>query len=397
MLPIMASPAISRWSRRYILFGVLSLLLWHLAVLMDVPNRTHIVLALFGFVLHVVFGKAYSLIPSYFDRELAHPSLLGAQFPLTVGGTLALAVAPDPKTPEFIGPLGAALWAVGIFLFVGHLAWTIRDNLSGAETATGGVNAPRARIDRISNAFVPIALAYLVFGSYETIAAYGTVPSIFDGYLPRTTHLLGAGTATLLVFAIGFRLLPRFLRAHPPRVLVYIVLPAGAVGPALLAVGIPSGGWLVLGGIVQAIAVGGYAVVIGILFARSPHDRIALYAVLAGAVVGVAAVGIGIWFAFVGLDAGLIAAHQRLTLIGFLGLTIIGVSLQFYPPNVGEWIGSEDRTAAVVILLITFGIIAQAVGLAVPHDGIERAGVFVSGCGACLYGYLILSAFATRR
>ncbi|WP_331234013.1 hypothetical protein [Natronorarus salvus] len=393
----MSRAVISAWARRYVLVAVCWLVLWQAALLVDVPRQTEVVLGLYGFVLHVVFGKAYSLVPTYFDRTLSEPRAAALGLPLTAVGVACLAFEPMAGVPDTVGLVGAVSWIAGVSLFVGVLVWTIRDNPTGAETGTGGVNVHRASVDRVVNAFVPIALAYLLFGSYETLALYGVVPSAFDGYPPRATHLLGAGTATLLVFALGFRLLPRFLVAEPPRSLVVVVLAAGAVGPLLLAASLPAGTALAVAGAIEALAVIGYAVGFLVLFRRSDRRRVAFYGVLLGAVGGVAAVLLGLWLAVGGLDSGILAAHRRLTLLGFLGLTIVGVSLQFYPPNVGRWPGCSDRTALLAIGLLAAAAAIQAAGLTFSSPPVERVGATVGIVGALAYGYLLVAAFATRR
>ena len=224
----------------------------------------------------------------------------------------------------------------------------------------------------------------------------GLVPSVFDGYPPRTTHLLGTGTAALLVFGLGVRLLPRFLVADPPKALVWVVLPAGAVGPVLLAATLPAGPWFHLAAVVETVAVVGYAAIVGTLFVRSDNRRTALYGVLLGAVGGVTAVALGAWFAFVGLDGALLPAHRRLTLLGFLGLTVVGVSLQFYPPNVGRWPGCDDRTALASMGLLAVGVAVQAAGLGLDVPAAETSGVVLALAGGLGYAYLLAGAFATR-
>ncbi len=392
----MSSPTIARWSRRFVGVGVLSLVLWALGLLVEVPARTEVVLALYGFVLHVVFGKAYTLVPSYFDRTLVQPRLAGVHWTSTVTGTACLALAPFEAAPASLDVLGGVLWCAGVLIFIGGLVWSIRDNLTGAATGTSGVNAPRQRIDRVSNAFVPVALVYLLFGSIETLASTGAVPSVFDGYPPRATHLLAAGTATLLVFAIGFRLLPRFLRAYPPSGLVYVVLPTGAVAPIALALTLPAGGGFQIAAALQGVAIVGYAIVIGVLFGRSPARRVALYGVGLGAVAGVVAVGIGVWMAIAGVDPTFAVAHRRLTLVGFLGLTIVGVSLQFYPPNVGVWPGCTDRTAALAMAALAGGLGLHAAGLIAQTGALSTGGAVLVAAGVSGYAYLIGGAFRAK-
>lgn len=347
----------------------------------------------YGFVFHFTFGKAYSLIPTYFNRTLAQPRAAAVQFPLTTTGVACLAAEPFPTIPGRIGLLGAICWSAGVAIFVGVLVWTIRDNFTGTETGTGGVNAHRTSIDRVSNVFVPVVLAYLLLGSYETVAMYEIIPSLFDGYPPQATHLLGAGAATLLVFALGFRLLPRFLAVKSSAILVYVVLPTGALAPIMLAASLPTGRLLVLAGILEALAVIGYGIEYCALFRRSNRRRVAFYGVLAGIV----AVLVGLLFAMGGITFELLALHRRLILLGFLGLTIVGVSFQFYPPNVGRWPACTDRTAFTVIGLFVAAVIAHIIALGISSSVLERVGAVLGLSGALGYGYLLGGAFATRR
>lgn len=393
----MTGAVVSRWARRYVVVAVCWLVLWQAGVAIGIPRQTEVTLGLYGFVLGVVFGKAYSLVPTYFDRKLAEPRAAAVQFPLTTAGVACLAADPLEAVPEATGPVGAILWAAGVAVFVATLAWTIRDNPTGRETGTGGPNAHRASVDRVANAFVPVVLAYLLVGSYATLGAQGVVSPPFDGYPPRATHLLGAGTAALLVFALGFRLLPRFLVAEPPAALVYAVLPAGAVAPILLAASLPSGPLFAVGGLLQALAVIGYAIAYLLLFRRSDRRRIAFYGVLAGAIGGVAAVLVGLEFVARGVSPNLLAVHRRLTLLGFLGLTVVGVSFQFYPPNVGEWPGCTDHTAAAVVGLLAGSVALSTVALGASIPVLERIGAALGLAGALGYAYLLGGAFATRR
>lgn len=392
----MTRQQVSRWARRFVVTSASFLVLWQAALVVGVPRRTSVTLGLFGFVLHMVFGKAYSLVPSYFDRQLAVGWAPGVQYPLTTLGALGLAVAGVPGVPDVVGSLGAVLWTAGVVVFLGAVGWTIRDNPTGRETATGAANAEREPVDRVANGFVPVALVYLALGTYATLAGEVGLPVLVDGYRPRATHLLGAGTATLLVFALGFRLLPRFMVATPPRPLVYGVLPAGALAPLLLAVSLPTGTPFVAAAALQALAVVGYATTIGVLFHRSDRRRVGFYAVLVGALAGVLAVLLGLHFAASGPTTGLVTAHYRLTLLGFLGLTVVGVAFQFYPPAAAPGRTGSDRFALACIALLAGGLAIQVVSLAIPVPALEPVGAFASLLGALGYWWLLVSLFRSR-
>jgi hypothetical protein len=389
----MTAATVSRWARRYVIVSALFLVLWQGGMLAGLPRRTEVLLGVFGFVLHMIFGKAYSLIPSYFERQLTVDYAPMMQFPLTVVGTGCLISGSLGIGSGWIETLGAILWGVGVAVFLGALLWTIRDNLTGRETATGQTNAERRSIDRFANGFVPVALLYLTLGSYETVAIYTGLPTLFDGSFSRVAHLLAAGTASILIFALGFRLLPRFLVASPPRPLVAIILPTGALGPALLAAYLGGGRWFQLGAVIEATAVISFAVACGILFVRSERRRVGFYGMLAGTGSGVIGVVLGISFAFGQPTPSLVLAHLRLNVLGFIGLMIVGVAYQFYPPAIGTLRGASDRTALASIGNLTAGLLIQVFGLAGHFSAILWFGEVLTTIGAVLYAYLIIAVF----
>ena len=393
----MTDPArTSRWVRRFVFVGAVFLLLSQATLVAGGTERTAVILGLCGFVFHTVFGKAYSLIPAYFNRALAANRLLPVHLTASTTGTLLLAAGIEQSNSTF-ETAGATLWGVGVGLFLITLFWTLRGNLTGSETATGSQNAHRERVDRLSNLFIPVALAYLAVGSYELLATTTALPSMFDGYAPRATHLLAAGSAALLLFAVGFRLLPRFLVATPPRPLVWVVLPTGAVGPALLAWGLPSGTRFQVGALMQATAIVGFALGFWVLYLRSNRRRVGFYGVLGATVAGILAVALGVVFAFGTPTTELVAAHRRLTVLGFLGLAIVGVSYQFYPPAIGQFPGAGDRTAVVAMGALFAGLVLEIAGLVAGYSIGVTLGHGITLGGALTHLYLLAGLFHQRR
>jgi len=390
------SATLSRWSRLFVAGGVCWLVAWQAAVVAGLPRRTAVALALYGFVFHVVFGKAYSLVPSYFDRGLAAPRAVPLHLALAVVGAAGLAVAPLDGAPESAAQVGAVAWAAGVAVFLATMGVTLRDNPLGAETGTGDHNARRRPVDRAANLFVPVVFAYLAVGTLETLGTHTAAPLLLDGYPPRATHLLAAGAAALLVFAVGFRLLPRFLVVDASRPLVYAVLPAGAVGPALVAVGLPSGPLFHLGAAVEALAVIGFAAAVLVLFVRTERDRVGFYGPLLGGFAGAVGVGLGLTFAFDTAPADLVVAHYRLNLLGFLGLTIVGVSYQFYPPTVGRFPGADDRLALATMGAIAVGLLLEVVAAGWSATTVARGGQALALAGSVGYAYLVLGVFIQR-
>ncbi len=386
---------LDRSAKWYVLASIAFLLVWQLGALAGVPRRMEVVFGLYGFVLHMVFGKGYSLIPSYFARELRHWQAPVGQFPLTTLGTAAMGVAPILDTEVPLALLGGAAWTAGVVVFVLEVGWTVRDNLTGAETGTSDANIERATVDRVANAFMPVALAYLLLGSYETLAVESGLPGLV-AYPPAVTHVLAAGTGGLLVFAVGFRLLPRFMVAHPPQWLVWIVLPFGAVAPLALAVTLGGSDWVPVAAAIEAIAIAGFAVAIWALFRRSDRRRVGFYGVVTGAGFGVFAAGLGAGMVLdsVGFEWALV--HLRVNLLGFLGLTIIGVAYQFYPPSIGTAPFVGDRAALGSIVGIALGLVAQVLGVWSGLPPIELAGMASCVLATGIYGYVIGAVFRAR-
>lgn len=172
-----ASATVSRWARGFVAASAGWLVCWQVAALLGVSRRVAVPLALYGFVFHMLFGKAYSLVPSYFDRELHPARAPTVQLPLSVLGTAGLAAGWVPGVPRVLRQAGAVAWAAGVAVFLGAVLLTLRGNLTGAETGTGEHNAHRRSLDRLSNGAVPVVFAYLAAGTYLTVASPTGLPS----------------------------------------------------------------------------------------------------------------------------------------------------------------------------------------------------------------------------
>lgn len=109
-----------------------------------------------------------------------------------------------------------------------------------------------------------------------------------------------------------------------------------------------------------------------------------------------AGVAIGLSFAFHRVEPGFLTAHRRLNLFGFLGLTVVGMAYQFYPPNAGGLPGASDRTALVSIGSLAGGLLLQVIGLVGQYPAATTLGELMALAGAVLYAYLLVAVFAAR-
>jgi len=385
----------SRSSRWFVAVGVAYLVAAQAAALAGAERATLAVLGVHGFVVHVLLGKAQALVPTYFERELAGARTALAALPLTAAG--AAATAGWTETADASLAAGAVAWAVGVAVVAAALFASLRGNLAGRETGTGDHNVHRRRVDRAANAAVPFALAYLAAGAYQTAAAATPLPGLAAG-LPAAAHLLAAGGALVALFAVGFRLFPRFLAATPPGALVAVVLPAGVVAPALLAADFYGGLAFRAGAALEAVAVLGFGLAYAVTYARSDRSRVGLRAVLAAAASGAAGVALGVAFATGALAAtpGRVLAHLRLNVLGLLGLSVVGALYQFYPPSVGGFPGCGDRLAAASVVALAGGLWLEAAGRLAGASLPASAGAAVGLAGGLAVAYLVGAAFLAR-
>lgn len=380
--------------RGFVLVGFGYFLAWQAAVVFEAPHRATMALAIHGFVFHVIFGKGYALIPSYFDRELAFDLGPMIHLPLTVLGTVGLTLGPVAGASE-LESLGAVAWGAGGAIFLITILATVRDNVVGRETGTGEANRHRRAVDQLANAFVPVALFYLAVGSYETVALHTALPGVIGSHA-GLSHVLAAGTAGLLVLTIGARLLPRFMVAEPPLLFVLFMLPAGALGPWVIATHLRGGLLFRIGATLQAVAIVSYAIVVLVLFRRSDRRRVGLYGVALGAIAGIVAVLLGLAMAFEYEPIVLSVIHHRFTLLGFLGLTIIGVSFQFYPPGIGTLPAVGDRTAAIGLGSLATGLLLELVGTIGSLEPLVLAGSGLTFGAAAAICYVLFGVVLER-
>lgn len=132
------------------------------------------------------------------------------------------------------------------------------------------------------------------------------------------------------------------------------------------------------------------------LFVGSDRRRLGFYAVGAGAVAGTLGVALGVHTAVVGFEPGWLVAHRRLNLLGFLGLTVVGVALTLYPPSAGRFPGAGDRTGWLAVGGIAGGLGVEVAGHLADLDPAVIAGRALSLVGAMAFAWLLLGLFVQR-
>ncbi len=379
---------VNKWGRRFVLTGVIFLVVWQLSVLTNFPRRTTVSLGIFGFILHVILGKGYTLIPSYFHESLKPKKSPFLTFPLTVFGAILISIAPAYPLVNLYGSL---IWSLGILIFFGSITWSVRENPTGKKTENSNKSKKDLEpVDNFANPFMLIALLYIILGSLWFFISNFNFFS--NPFIPqKISHFLAAGGGALLLFSVGFRLLPRFLGSKPSLNMARITLPTGAIGPLLISIGLPIGSIFQLGAAIEAIAVTAFMVEYIRMLYISKTKNIGFYSIAIGVLSGFIAILIGLHFAFTGqLTPTLVTIHYRLNLVGFLGLSIIGVTYRFYPPTIGNFFAAKKSTAIASVSLITIGLYMELFGVFQRLSILTKIGQIIVLTGCIIYAYLIL-------
>ncbi|MFB6284782.1 MAG: hypothetical protein ABEK59_12785 [Halobacteria archaeon] len=381
-------PSLDRWSRRYIATACVFLVVWRAVETPWIPaptGRSGLTLGMFGFIFTTVFAKTYTLVPSYYETRVPSPKTAAIQYPLSTAGVVLMSFWNGA-----VYRTGVYLWSLGVLVLLSTAAWSLRGHVLSGDTGTSSDKPERRKTDFAANIFMPVSYLYLAAGTLSLVL-YGTTAITF--------HLYGAGSAALLIYSVGFRLLPRFLAVDTPSSLVPLVLPSAAVGPGLLAYGFFTGlqeNVFKIGALLQSVAAVGFLIGYLWMFNATERSRVGLYAVLAAFCFSVVGVFLGLYFAFHGYAPGLTRAHSEVNLLGFLGLTVIGVAYQFYPPAVAGFTGASDRSAAGSVVAIAVGVSLVTVNGLVPHPWLVTAGTVLSFAGSVVYSYIVVGEFIER-
>lgn len=386
-----ASGAVGRWTRAFTVASGLSYVLLGILVAVDAGRVALAVVGLFGFVLPMVFGMAYVLLPPYVGRTFRPAWIPGLHFAATAVGGLGLGWWAVLDGPWVVGRAGVVAWSFGVALFVGGLARVVIPAVRDDPAGVLRLGDRPQRSTRLATVLLPVGLAALLSGTGWLLVA-ATSPVAVRLALPGVVHATGAGFAALLVFALGARLLRGFFHVDPPRWLAWLVLLPGAVGPLLLAATPAGSGPFVVGGILEAAAMVAYLALVALVAVRTDTRRVGIVGVLLGAVAGVVAAVVAL-VSVLGPATWLLDLHAVLVLAGFFGLTIVGYAFQFFPVTTGRVPGATRRGALAVFGLLAGGLAGHTAGVLAARPLVAAAGGWVLTAGAAGSLWLVTARF----
>jgi hypothetical protein len=384
---------VGTWTRYFALASAFAMVAHQVSPLVGAAVRTRAILGLFGAVLPMIFGMGYLLIPSYVGRTLATPRLPGVHFFLTYLGVWLLLAADLFDPSPVVVPLGVISWAGGIVLFVTALGYTVIPALwRNPAIVLRSQNRPQ-RTTRAATGFIPLAIAYLLVGTIATIILIDGVTAPVGSGFATAVHFYTMGVGTLLIFALGIRLLTGFFHVVPPKISSWVVLGSGGVAPLLLAPNLWLSPWFEIGGFLSLIAMGGYTIIVSLVWHRTPSRRVGLYGILFGAIAGLAGVAIPVWIVLEPGVADIIFVHATLLLDGFFLLTIMGYAYQFFPVTSSRFVGATDRTVLGTMGCLAIGVGLRAIGTIAAYPLARNSGIVLAIAGTTGYAYLLTRRF----
>ncbi|WP_096390992.1 hypothetical protein [Halopenitus persicus] len=411
------SSGLRRWTYRFVLASAGSFVAFQALALSDVDPATAALVGVLGFVCPMVFGMGYLLFPSFVGETLIDRRFAGVHFGLAYAGLGLLAFGRLSGRPDGPAALaGVGLWSLGAVVFLAAISATVVVAVRGSPETARRALAGGDQAARVATATIPVAAAFLLFGTVALVAATvppeaapaamtpitalstAVVPDVVGVVtLPRAVHLIAIGFGALPVYAVGIRLLPGFFHTGVPGPLAAVVLPAGVVAPALLGAARWVDPWFGLGAAAAVIAMVGYLAIVAVVIGRADRRRVGAFGVLLGAIAGVAAVLAAATVAFGGLvvvtPGTALAIHRALVLGGFFPLTIAGYAFLFFPVASGRYPGASARTARTTVVLLAAGAGCQAIGLLLGTFPVRCLGGALSILGGFGYAFLLGARF----
>jgi len=131
---------------------------------------------------------------------------------------------------------------------------------------------------------IPVAVSYFLIG---TVALLMTVASLRIGTvtMAQVVHYYLTGFATLLIYALGTRLLTAFSRLVTPARRL-IVLIAGAIAPAFLGTFLWIDPWFQVGSVFATLSMIGYVTLVLLVILKTNRRRVGISGIVFGAIAG---------------------------------------------------------------------------------------------------------------
>lgn len=341
----------------------------------------------------MVFGMAYLLVPSYVGRTLSTKRLPGIHLVVAYTGTGLLLGHALFGFNRFVEISGTVLWSIGIAIFVGTLLWTVVPTSMTSQQTIRQSAFQLRRTEHMAMMAIPIAVGYLIAGTVILLSKVLGVPIPLDPSFPMVVHLYATGFVSLLIFALGVRLMSGFFGVTPPKSLVYLILLCGGVAPGVLSANFYQLSWFLLGAALEFIPMMAYGLLVAIVVCRTDQYRVGLYGIALGALAGVVSVGVA-FGAVIGFTEFLtISTHIVGVLDGFLFLTIIGYAYQFFPITNGQFWGATERFARTSILLLGIGTLFQVLHTIIEAPWLQTSGAGFALLGTSGYAYLMIQRF----
>ncbi len=313
----------------------------------------------FGFIGLMIFGMAQQFVPLYAGRNLWSPRFALAQVVLGILGVALLLPGPAWE------PFGFGLWLVSCVMFVVLLVMTIRSK--ELPTRPAGRHAEYLLMDRLGVPMTTVAVLYLIASSVgfllQSPSDAPLVPAAQDYYY-SWLHLYNLGFIVLMVFGVGFHLLPRFLDAVPnvrvAKAITVLALPgAAAVALTMPFLDVPAFEPLfAVFALLEATAAVLFALLVVDLWRRSGGRRPAsAFNATAGLwlLVGVTLGSLfGIFPALT--DTEWVVAHGWINFLGFAGFEIFGVTHEVLPPFTSLGLRTSRRVTRIDFVLANVGL-----------------------------------------
>ncbi len=342
-----------------------------------------------GFIGLMIFGMAQQFVPLYSGRNLWNPRFAFAQVVVAIAG-VAL-ILPSPS----LEPLGFGLWLLAALMFIVLLLMTLRS--PQLPTRPAGKHPEYLSMDRLGIPMTSTAVLYLIAASVgfllESPSTAPLVPFARDNYY-SWLHLYTLGFVALMIFGVGFHLLPRFLDTVPNLRLAKVIMAMALPGPALVAGTMPfldtPSAEIVFAvfAVFEAVAAVLFALLVLDVWNRSPHRRPAS---AFNATAGLWLI-LGVTFASLfGIAPELtlqwVPAHGWINLFGFAGFEIFGVTHEVLPPFTSKGLLVSRRVTRVDFVLANTGL-----GLVVLSFAASILGAEAFSNGLAVLGLALLLA-----